>query len=112
MAMTPAGEVILVKLRYARGWRLPGGGRSARESPAQAVVRELREEIGLTAHGRLTPLSHIDPALVLVEDVIFETKRWSLEVERVTVAPTNALPHDISPLARRWIRAAGPSHPR
>src|SRR4051812_909246 len=53
LALTPEGKIILVKLRYARGWRLPGGGRSADEDPRHAVLRELREEIGMTAHGRV-----------------------------------------------------------
>ncbi len=45
------GKVILVKLRYAPGWRLPGGGRRGTEEPQEAVLRELREEIGMTSHG-------------------------------------------------------------
>src|SRR3954469_9197927 len=53
LAFTREGKVILVKLRYAPGWRLPGGGRSASEDPRDAVLRELREEIGLTSHGEV-----------------------------------------------------------
>ena len=48
LAFTPEGRIILVRLRYAPGWRLPGGGRSEREDPKHAVLRELREEIGMT----------------------------------------------------------------
>ena len=44
--------MILVKLRYAPGWRLPGGGRADDEDPCEAALRELREEIGMTAHGK------------------------------------------------------------
>ena len=51
VALTPAGKVVLVRLRYAPGWRLPGGGRKEREPAELAVLRELREEIGMTAHG-------------------------------------------------------------
>ena len=35
VALTPERKLILVKLRYAYGWRPPGGGRSAGESPEQ-----------------------------------------------------------------------------
>ena len=40
-----------MKLRYARGWRLPGGGRDPSEPSIDAALRELREEIGMTGHG-------------------------------------------------------------
>ena len=30
LALTPERKLILVKLRYASGWRLPGGGRAPR----------------------------------------------------------------------------------
>ena len=106
IALTPAGRVILVRLRYARGWRLPGGGRSSGEPLEQAVLRELREEIGMTGHGALRPLADIDPALLLVEDVVFRPRRWSWEVEQVVEADPRALPHDLSPLAADWIAAA------
>lgn len=42
------GQVILVKHTYQRGWHLPGGGVGRGEPPANAILRELREEIGLT----------------------------------------------------------------
>ncbi len=63
LALTPEGKVILVKLRYAPGWRLPGGGRGEHEDPRDAVLRELREEIGLISHGdvQLTPSSRKPP---------------------------------------------------
>ena len=51
LAFTPEGRIILVKLRYAPGWRLPGGGRGEHEDPRDAVLRELREEIGMMSHG-------------------------------------------------------------
>ena len=51
LALTPEGRIILVRLRYAPGWRLPGGGRSSSEPPLDAALRELREEIGMISHG-------------------------------------------------------------
>lgn len=42
------GEVLLVRLSYdQRQWTTPGGGIDPGESPADAAVREAREETGL-----------------------------------------------------------------
>ncbi len=43
-----AGEVLLVRLSYDQGqWTMPGGNIDPGESPADAAVREAREETGL-----------------------------------------------------------------
>jgi 8-oxo-dGTP pyrophosphatase MutT (NUDIX family) len=113
LALTPARKVILVRLRYAPGWRLPGGGRKPHEDPAEAVRRELRQEIGLTAHGAVRLACELDEhsdfkrdlaSLLVVEDVLYEP-RWSLEIERIVEADIDALPADMSPRAVRWIEA-------
>jgi 8-oxo-dGTP pyrophosphatase MutT (NUDIX family) len=45
------GRVLLARHSYGRrGWELPGGGRQHNESLDQAVVREVREELGVEAH--------------------------------------------------------------
>ncbi|MEO7864508.1 MAG: NUDIX domain-containing protein [Sphingomicrobium sp.] len=112
LALTPERRVVLVKLRYAHGWRLPGGGRNRDEDPSDAVVRELREEIGLTAHGRVTVACEIEEiadfrrdlaSLLLVEDVRYRPHRWSLEIEQVIEVEFNAMPADLSPRVRHWI---------
>lgn len=106
VALTPAGAVILVKLRYAPGWRLPGGGRDAGEDLSQAALRELREEIGMTAHGSVRPAGRDHHDLVIVEDVDYRPPRWSWEVESVIEAPLERLPPDLSGHARRSIDAS------
>jgi len=41
------GKVLLVRHSYVPGWLLPGGGVGRGEAAEHAVIREMREEIGL-----------------------------------------------------------------
>ncbi len=43
------GQVLLVRHSYVRGWLLPGGGVARGEPAEQAILREMKEEIGLTS---------------------------------------------------------------
>jgi 8-oxo-dGTP pyrophosphatase MutT (NUDIX family) len=116
LALTPAGKVILVKLRYAPGWRLPGGGRREDEEPRDAVLRELREEIGLISHGAVQLAAELEEApdfkrdlasLLVVRDVRYRP-RWSWEIEQITEAPLDDLPADLSPRVTAWLEALRP----
>ena len=113
IALTPEGGLILVKLWYAPHWRLPGGGRSAEEPAADAALRELREEVGMTSHGVVETAGDFEEitdhkrdlsSLVIVRDVTFQPKSWSWEVERIGVFALAELPADISPQGRRWLK--------
>lgn len=42
-----AGEILVVKANYKAYWSLPGGIIDAGESPVEAAIREVREEVGL-----------------------------------------------------------------
>jgi 8-oxo-dGTP pyrophosphatase MutT (NUDIX family) len=115
IALTPEGRLVLVRLRYAPGWRLPGGGRDASELASDAALRELREEIGMTSYGSVQPVCEIDEeanfrrdlaSLVIVRDVQYRPKGWSWEVEAVCDVALDDLPPDLSPQALRWLRTA------
>jgi 8-oxo-dGTP pyrophosphatase MutT (NUDIX family) len=114
VALTPEGKVLLVKLRYSRGWHVPGGGRKAGETALQNALRELTEETGMLSYGSIVQLldevelvNHRSDAsgVFLVRDVIYR-RRWTLEIEETVEADFDALPDDTSPRARRWIEAA------
>ena len=111
LALTPERKIVLVKLRYSPGWRLPGGGRQPGESAERAVLRELREEIGLVSHGRVRLACEIeelvhykrDVAALLVVEGITYRPRWTWEVEQVAEFDLDALPPDTASPTLRWI---------
>lgn len=118
VALTKERKLVLVKLRYARGWRLPGGGRRSGEYAQAAVIRELREEIGMTAYGRIRFACELEEsvdfkrdlaALLIVEDVRYQPRRWSWEVEQVGEFAMEQLPPDTAGLTLRWIDALRPN---
>jgi 8-oxo-dGTP pyrophosphatase MutT (NUDIX family) len=41
-------KLLFIKNTYRVGWTLPGGGVKKNESPEQAAVREVREEVGIS----------------------------------------------------------------
>jgi 8-oxo-dGTP pyrophosphatase MutT (NUDIX family) len=113
IALTAEGKVVLVRLTYAPGWRLPGGGRKRGEAPVEAMLRELREEIGLLSHGAVEQLEDVRPdsdlpgdrsALFVVRGVVYRPRR-SLEVEEVREFEPGSLPDDVGPWTREWVRA-------
>ena len=116
IAFTPAGRFIFVKLSYARGWHLAGGGRKAGESAEENALRELREEIGMQSYGTMRLAFEIEEpvrgrldhaSIFIIEDVIYRPNRWSIEIEQVIEADPHHLPPGLSRRARRWIVRAG-----
>jgi 8-oxo-dGTP pyrophosphatase MutT (NUDIX family) len=114
LVLTPERKMVLVRLRYAPGWRLPGGGRGEREDPRDAVLRELREEIGMVSHGRVRLAAELEQqsdfkrdlaSLLIVEDVRYAPPRWSWEVERIIESPIDDLPVGMAQIAAEWIAA-------
>jgi 8-oxo-dGTP diphosphatase len=57
-----SGRILLVDPTYKPDWDLPGGMAEANEPPADAVRRELREELGLDIHvGDLLCVDWVSP---------------------------------------------------
>jgi 8-oxo-dGTP pyrophosphatase MutT (NUDIX family) len=108
LPFTRQGDVILVKLTYAEGWRAPGGGRKRSESAEEAITRELQEELGLIRrHPMLAKLG--DDAklgsVFVARDVEYQPAS-SWEIEAVGEFSLDRLPADLSPRTRRWLSIA------
>nr|MDT0659262.1 NUDIX hydrolase [Micromonospora sp. DSM 115978] len=66
------GRILLVEPVYKDYWELPGGAVEADESPYDAAVRELKEELGLTIMpGRLLVVDWVPPRTGRTEGVMF-----------------------------------------
>jgi 8-oxo-dGTP pyrophosphatase MutT (NUDIX family) len=112
--LTSEGKVVLVRLTYAPGWRVPGGGRKRGEAAEPAMLRELREEIGLLSHGAIEALDAVRPgdpsAFFLVRDVVYRPRR-SLEVEEVGEFDPASLPDDTTAWTVHLVGRCGGDRP-
>ena len=103
------GQILLVRHSYVSGWLLPGGGVGRGEPPAEAVLRELREEIGLV---RASPPQFVGLyprragwvtnviALYRVDDADF-IFRPNLEIREIRFADPAVPPEGTPPSVRR-----------
>ncbi|GAA1216451.1 NUDIX domain-containing protein [Prauserella alba] len=67
-----AGRVLLVEPSYKRSWDIPGGVVEAGESPWDAAIREVREEIGLDRRlGRLLVIDNLSASGRMPEGLMF-----------------------------------------
>jgi 8-oxo-dGTP pyrophosphatase MutT (NUDIX family) len=103
------GKIVLVRQTYATGWHLPGGGVHRGEPPAQAVLRELREEIGLTQadppeliglYTRRVWLATNLNAVYRVPGAVFAFKP-NFEISEIMLADPAALPNGVTRGVRR-----------
>lgn len=67
-----AGRVLLVEPTYKPCWEIPGGCVEANESPFDAAVREVEEELGLVVKpGRLLVVDWVPPCEARTEGIMF-----------------------------------------
>jgi 8-oxo-dGTP diphosphatase len=66
------GRILLVEPVYKDYWELPGGAVDADESPYDAAVRELKEELSLpVTPGRLLVVDWVPPRTGRTEGIMF-----------------------------------------
>jgi 8-oxo-dGTP pyrophosphatase MutT (NUDIX family) len=116
IALTPEGKVILIRHSYIPGWHLPGGGKGRHEEASAAVLRELREEIGLISHDGLATMAeyehvidfkHDRVSLFVVRNVAY-APHPTLEIVDVGEFELDDLPTDASlPTVRRLAEFQG-----
>ena len=85
----PDGHLLLVRQSYRReGWGFPGGLMRRGEDPADAAVRELREELSIDVELQGLPVVVIDSPQRRV-DVVFNARlsEGSEAPERTTHSP-------------------------
>ncbi len=104
-------------LSYAPGWRLPGGGVKKTEDQQTAMLRELREEIGLSDCESIHRVSGFDHrpdhrqgkgTLFVVRGVLYQP-RWSLEVKQVGEFCLDDLPRSTAEITRQLLALAASS---
>lgn len=67
-----SGRALLVEPTYKDYWEIPGGSVEANESPYQAAVREVQEELGLSVSpGRLLVVDWVPPQPGRADGIMF-----------------------------------------
>ena len=103
------GRVLMVRHSYNPGWRLPGGDVDRGEPPAVAVLRELREEVGLTGgaatfvslHSRKAGWATMVVALYRVAGGGGVDFRPNLEIREICFADPRRPPEGCTPATLR-----------
>jgi 8-oxo-dGTP pyrophosphatase MutT (NUDIX family) len=81
----PGNRILIVEPTYKDYWELPGGAVEADESPYDAAVRELKEELGLSvAPGRLLVVDWVPPRAGRTDGVMFVYDGGVLDPARTT----------------------------
>lgn len=105
----PDGTIVLVRHRYMPGLCFPGGGVASGEPPQQSMLRELKEEIGVTEVDSVEFLGLYTRKIWWTANVItlFRVRgakvdfKPSLEIVEIVAIDPHAPPPDTSPATRR-----------
>jgi ADP-ribose pyrophosphatase YjhB (NUDIX family) len=103
------GQVMLVRHGYEPGLYLPGGGVKSGETPEDAILRELQEEIGMASYDQIEQLGSYENRREFKRDTVhlFVVRGVraaavdNMEIREVVSVPEGALPADVSPATRR-----------
>ncbi len=101
-------EILLVKTRYGNQWYLPGGNVRKRETPFNAIKRELKEECGIILNqAEIVGIysnfveSKNDHIILFTSKVSNKNITSGLEIELCQFFFINSLPVNISPGTHR-----------
>lgn len=101
--------IILVKRRDVPIWVLPGGGIDQDETPEHAIIREIREETGLTVKikrkvGEYTPINKLATLTHVYEcEQVNGTMQLTDETRGIGAFPLDALPPSFFFVHSRWL---------
>jgi ADP-ribose pyrophosphatase YjhB (NUDIX family) len=109
IVLNTQNQILLVKHTYQPHWYLPGGGVKKRESAKKAVLRELKEEVGLTILGEPELFGIYHHVYLGVSDypIIYVVKEYTLseanspEIKEIGWFDYANLPEMISPGTKR-----------
>lgn len=109
IVLNKKNQVLLVKHTYQPHWYIPGGGVKKKESAKAAIVRELKEEVGLTMMGEPELFGIYHHTYLGVSDypIIYVVKNYSLdnvdspEIEKIDWFDYENLPDMTSPGTKR-----------
>jgi ADP-ribose pyrophosphatase YjhB (NUDIX family) len=111
LARNRSGDVLLVRHGYKAGWTLPGGGVDRGEPASEAILREMREEVGLlrasapefvSLYTRKAGWATNVIALYRLNDIEIAFKR-SMEIREAIFVNPECLPTDTAAGTRRRI---------
>jgi 8-oxo-dGTP pyrophosphatase MutT (NUDIX family) len=95
IAVTHAGEALLLTHTYRSGFGLVGGGIQKNETPEQAARREAFEEIGVKLET-LTPLGSFTSTVEYKRDTIFtftaELPNKNISIDNLEIAEVHWFP--------------------